>query len=359
MSLGTASDRIRGWCAERLRWDGPLGFLKKKTVPRHPASGWYCLGSLLLTLLLVQAVTGVVLLFFYQPTPETAYESVRSIVLEAPFGWLIRSLHSWSASLLVAVAFVHLFSTLFLRSYRRPRELTWVSGLFLFSVILGLGFSGYLLPWNELSYFATKVGTGIAGQVPVIGEGLKRFLRGGADVGAATLTRFFALHVVVLPAALFGGLAVHLYLVQVHGMSVPISLEDRKDRLPQSGFFPDFVLREASYACIAVAVLATLAVLFPWELGQKVNPLQAAPEGIKPEWYFLFAYKFLQLIPARIGPVDGETLGVLFLAGGFVLLLAVPFVDRASSRGRRSHLFTAIGVGMVLFLVLLTVWALL
>ena len=147
------------------------------------------------------------------------------IVTRVEFGWLIRSIHSWSANLMILAAFIHMFSVVFLRAYRRPRELTWLSGMRLLGLALGFGFSGYLLPWNTISYFATKVGTDMAASVPLVGPTLARFLRGGDDVGGATLTRFFGFHVAVLPAITTRLLLVHLVLVQTHGMSSPPRVE--------------------------------------------------------------------------------------------------------------------------------------
>src|SRR5205823_313174 len=140
------------------------------------------------------------LLLYYRPSSAEAYESVQFIVTQVDFGWLVRNIHSWSANLLILAAFGHMFSVFFLKAYRKPRELTWLSGVVLLFLMLGFGFSGYLLPWNELSFFATKVGTGIAGAVPIVGHFTLRLLRGGDDVTGATLSRFYGLHVAVLPA---------------------------------------------------------------------------------------------------------------------------------------------------------------
>ena len=144
------------------------------------------------------------------------------------FGWLVRSIHSWSANLMILTAFIHMFSVVFLHSYRRPREITWLSGLVLLGLALGFGFSGYLLPWNKVSYFATKVGTDMAASVPLAGHQVARFLRGGTDVGGATLTRFFGFHVAVLPGLTTLLLVIHLGLVQRHGMSAPPWSEGKK-----------------------------------------------------------------------------------------------------------------------------------
>ena len=190
----------RDWLAERLPLREIEQAIRHKTVPQHRHSVWYYLGGMTLFFFAVQVVTGILLLLYYRPSAAEAYDSVQFIMTRVPFGWLVRSIHSWSANLMVGAAFVHLFSVLFLKAYRKPRELTWVSGVFLLFLTMGFGFTGYLLPWNELAFFATRVGTDIAKGLPVVGEGIVRFLRGGPDVTGATLTRFFGVHMAVLPA---------------------------------------------------------------------------------------------------------------------------------------------------------------
>src|SRR5579872_7375593 len=206
-----------GWLDERLGLSSIRKFIEHKTVPLHSATMWYYFGGITLFLFTIQVMTGVLLLLYYRPSPTEAYESVQFIVTKVQFGWLIRSIHSWSANLMIFTAFVHMFSVVFLHAYRRPRELTWLSGIALLGLALAFGFSGYLLPWNKVSYFATKVGTDMAANVPLIGAELARYLRGGEDVAGGTLSRFFALHVAALPGLTTMLLLVHLLLVQKHG----------------------------------------------------------------------------------------------------------------------------------------------
>src|SRR3954462_12483843 len=235
------------WMDERLHLSEVRHFVAEKGVPVHAQKVWYYLGGMTLFLFGVQIFTGILLLLYYRPSATEAYESVQFIVTQVPFGWLIRNVHSWSANLLIGLAFAHFFSMFLLKSYRKPRELTWVSGILLLFLMLGFGFSGYLLPWNELSFFATKVGTGIAGAVPGIGHFLLRLLRGGDDVTGATLSRFYGLHVAILPAMATALVAVHLLFVQRQGMSVPPSVERKLkpgERLAQMPFFPNYVLRD-------------------------------------------------------------------------------------------------------------------
>ncbi len=170
-------------------------------------------------------------------------------------------------------------------------------------VFLAFGFSGYLLPWNQLAFFATRVGTAIVGVVPVVGKDLLLLARSGQDVTGDTLARFYALHVIVLPLVAFALIGVHLYLVQKHGMSIPesaVKRYGRPEKVPSMPFVPHFLLRDMVGWYVALGLLAALAALFPWELGQKANPFGSAPEGIKPEWYFLFMFQTLKKLPAHL-----------------------------------------------------------
>ena len=338
-----------GWLDERLGLSALREFAAHKTVPLHSATIWYYFGGITLFLFTIQVLTGVLLLLYYRPSPTEAYESVQFIMTRVQFGWLVRSIHSWSANLMILTAFIHMFSVVFLHSYRRPREITWLSGLVLLGLALGFGFSGYLLPWNKVSYFATKVGTDMAASVPVAGHQVARFLRGGADVGGATLTRFFGFHVAVLPGLTTLLLVVHLGLVQRHGMSSPPWSEDRK--LAQMRFFPNFFLRELMAWYAALAVLGSLAALFPWELGEKADPFAPAPAGIRPEWYFLAPFYTLKLIPSHVWRIEGELLGLMgfaLLAGWWVLL---PFWAVNSKGNVRTRWVTGAGVALLAYLV--------
>jgi cytochrome b6 len=234
------------WLEERLGLASIRAFLAHKTVPVHAGTIWYYFGGITLFLFVIQVLTGTLLLRYYRPSPSEAYESVQFIVTRVQFGWLIRSIHSWSDNLMILSAFIHMFSVVFLRAFRRPRELTWLSGIALLGLALAFGFSGYLLPWNTVSYFATKVGTDMAAGVLLVGHHVARFLRGGNDIGGGTLTRFFGFHVAVLPGITTLLLLAHLALVQKHGMSSPRWAEEQHPRkgapIPQMPFFPNFFL---------------------------------------------------------------------------------------------------------------------
>jgi quinol-cytochrome oxidoreductase complex cytochrome b subunit len=347
--------RIPGWgewLEERLGWRAVQKIIEHKEVPQHRHSIWYYFGGMTLFLFVVQVCTGILLLLYYRPSAETAFESVQFIMTEVQFGWLIRSIHSWSANLMIAAAFVHMFSALFLRAYRRPREVTWVSGALLLFLSLAFGFSGYLLPWNKLAFFATKVGTDIAGVVPIVGPFLLRFLRGGEEVTGATLTRFFGFHVAILPATATVLLSIHLYLVQKHGMSTPPSIDP--DRTPKMKFIPDFLLRDLVGWLAAVTILAALAAKFPWELGEKADAFAPAPAGIKPEWYFVFMFQTLKYIPSKILGIDGEILGILFFGLLGALLVLTPFLTRSDPDRRRLSLLPFVGTAVMIYIVVLS-----
>ncbi len=359
----------RAWKAadDRYHLSGLVEFLRHKEVPRGGHSTvWYYFGGVALFFFMVQIVTGILLLMYYQVGEATSYESMKFLVGHVPFGWLIRSIHCWSAHLMVVSLVIHLFSVWFTKAYRKPRELTWLTGVVLLGLALTFGFSGYLLPWNELSYFATAVGTDSLKAVPVVGPWALRVLRGGDEVSAQTLYRFFALHVCVLPLVIFGMVSVHLLFVQRQGMAEsvhPVPASERKRGLP---FFPNFAMRDLLLWVLCLNVLAILAVLLPygpgipgmeWELGHKANPLMPAYPGIKPEWYFLWVYQMLREFPAHLFGLEGPQACLILVNAILLVFAAIPFLDRRAARGENSPSFTDLAVAGLLFVGLLTLKA--
>lgn len=342
---------IRDWLQERVRYRDAGAFLEKKAVPVHRYAFTYYTGGITLFFFLIQVVTGLLLLMYYRPTSDAAYESIRFIISKVQFGWLVRSIHVWSAHLMVLAVWLHLAATFFGKAYRRPRELTWISGVLLLFITLAFAFSGYLLPWNTLAYFATKVGTEIAGDVPLVGKALLVLLRGSEDITEATLSRFFGIHVAILPALTTALLAVHLILVQIHGMSRPISVTPRG----AEPFYPHFMLRDFLVWVLLLGGVAALATLLPWPLGEKADPLAPAPVGIKPEWYFLFMYQTLLMLPSRIAGVEGEMLGVVAFSLAGIVLLLVPFLDVWAQQERSHRVVAALGAAALAFVVTMTV----
>ena len=312
-----------------------LALAARKSVPIHGWTWIYLVGGAALFLFGLQIATGCLLMIYYQPTEAAAHESVTRIMTAVPYGWLLRSLHVWTADMLVATVLLHFVTVLLSRAYRRPRELTWITGVLLLLLTLTLGFSGYLLPWNQRSYVATLVGTQIPGCLPRLGQVVVELLRGGKEVSGDTLTRFYAAHVVIVPIFLVAIAVVHLGLVQLHGMSLPsaLSMSDVRDQEP---FFSEYLLRDACVWLVLFGTLITLAVLAPADIGAKADRLQPAPTGIRPEWYFLWMYQVLKHVPERAG-VAGLTVG-------FLLLLALPLLDGHPASSRHNRVRTALFV---------------
>jgi cytochrome b6 len=349
--------RVYAWLDERLSLSALAEFARHKTVPVHRWAAIYYLGGMTLFFFLVQVLTGILLMVYYRPSAAEAFESVELIMTDVAFGWLIRSIHSWSANLMIFFATLHLVSVYFSKAYRAPRELTWVTGCVALFIALGFGFSGYLLPWDELAYFATRVGTQIPATIPIVGEWIMRFLRGGDRVTSATISRFYGWHVAILPALMVAVLALHVLLVQLLGMSVPPAAEDEARRRRPMRFFPHYALRDLLGWLLALGVLGALAALFPWELGEKADAFAPAPKDIRPEWYFVFMFETLKFVPGgSIFGLEYEAIPILGFGLGALLLVLVPFLDRGVMRRGRSPGFTAVGVVALIYMVAVTCW---
>jgi len=349
---------IQSWLDERFGLSIITKFLKEKTVPQHKHSIWYYTGSAILLFFTIQIITGFMLVFYYKPTPEGANESVARIMTEVPLGWIIRSVHSWSASFMIAFVFIHLLSPWLSKSYRKPRELTWMSGVFLLVFSLLSGFTGYLLPWDDLSLSATKVGTDIPRSIPLVGVWVTKFLRGGEDVTGDTLTRFFGFHVSIIPVFMFILLAVHIYLIQKQGMSLPLSAEAKKEKVREIPFWPNFVYREMIVWLLLLGILFSLAIFFPPSLEKAAELMAPAPEGIKPEWYFLFLFQTLKIFPAKIFFLPGDTLAVLLILLAGILFFSLPLIDNKPAE-RKGKIITIIALVLIVYAVVMTVWSLL
>jgi ubiquinol-cytochrome c reductase cytochrome b subunit len=316
----------------------------------------YTLGFAAAFVFVVQLLTGIVLALYYAPTPDHAYDSVTFIADRVAFGRVVRGLHHWGSSAMVVLMVAHLVVVYTLAAYKRPREVTWLLGIGLLVVTLAFSFTGYLLPWDEKAYWATSVGTNMAGTVPFVGDFLLRVARGGTELGAATLTRFYAVHTLVLPGALMLLLAGHLALVIRNGVSVPPSLwnaeREAADRLRQqeavSGyqadaaryavfkragrpFWPDIIAEDLIVATVVFVLLLILALAVGAPLEAPADPTNTSYVP-RPEWYFLFLFQLLRYFPGEL-----EWIGVALLPGlAFLALVLVPFLDRSTER-RLSH----------------------
>ena len=294
----------------------------RKPLPKH-INLLFSLGSLAMFLLILQAVTGAFLAFYYSPSPEHAHNAVTYISTEVPFGAFVRGLHHWGASAMVIIVVLHLLRVVLYSSYKAPRELTWIFGVLLLLVVLGFGFTGYLLPWDEKAYWATVVGVEIASTAPGLGDFVAKVMRGGTEIGAVTLSRFYALHTIWLPWLAFGLVGVHLFFVRYYGSSgTPQNTpEEMKTGKP---FYPDQVFEDVVGMLILFVALAAVALFVPVPLEDVADPTNADYDP-RPEWYFLFLFQLLKYFQ---GPF--EILGTFVIPTvGMLLLLFLPFLDRS------------------------------
>ena len=334
------------WFNERLNLAPLVAGLEanlRKPVPAH-VNWLFTLGSAIAALIGLQIITGILLLIYYRPGADTAYQSIVRIMDEVPLGGFMRSLHVWGADLIVIFLIMHMVRVFVYAGYKKPRELTWIIGVLLFTVILIFGFTGYLLPWDQLAYWGTVVATEAPASIPVVGPIMREFMLGGSEVGDPTLGRFFALHVVVLPLVLLKLMALHLFLIRYQGIS-SLRRTDEPDPTPNEiraeggePFFPYHVLRDLTTTYLVLGLLVSLAILYPAHLGDPADPL-TTPLGIKPEWYFLPAYQLLKYVPE----VVGVQIPPLFIG---VLVLLPLLLDRSPERHPKRRL-RAIGVGAV------------
>ena len=343
---------VYGWFQDRLNLQAIWSALFIRKIP-FGVNLLYTLGFVSLALFLVQVLTGTVLALYYSPSPDHAYDSVEYVMSEVPFGPLMRGIHHWGASAMVIVVVAHMLVTFGMGAYKYPREVTWWVGIGLFAMTFAFGFTGYLLPWDEKAYWATTVGTNMAGTVPAIGGLIEGVLRGGNQLGALTLTRFYAFHVLILPMALLGLTAVHLFLVVWQGVSVPPSLWDRaisRYRGPKGSvtapesepeyhavyedfktrgrrFFPDLVVEDAIVSTIVILLVIVVAVVLGTPLEGQADPTNTGYVP-RPEWYFLFLFELLKYFPGNL-----EWVGVVALPGlFFVFLFLLPLLDRGPRR---------------------------
>lgn len=284
----------------------------------------YTIGSATLLVFLMQVVTGVWQMFYYVPTVDHAYDSLNYLRQEVPFGWLIHGLHYWGATAMVILVGLHLLRVFIWGAYKRPREVTWLLGVVLLLLTVGLSFTGAPLPWDERGYWAAEVGTSIAGTVPVIGSAIQRLLRGGETMGQLTLSRFFVQHVAILPAILL--LVVILHLIAFRRFGSAGAWKPPKRR--RSGqFWPDQALKDALVGVLVLLVLVALATYAPPPLTGPADPVDTSYTP-KPEWDFLFLYQALKFFPGRL-----EVIGTVGIPTVMVLLLVfLPFLDRGEER---------------------------
>lgn len=316
--------RFASFWADRLGWEKHLKPFLYKPLPGR--LNWsFTLGSLLLLLFVAQVVTGILLAAFYNPSPDHAYQSIGYIMNQVPAGALVRGLHHYGAAAMVILVAAHLLANLFYGAYKPPRELTWVGGVFLLLMVLGFGFTGYLLPWDQKAYWATVVGTNVAGDIPLIGSFLAGLLRGGPNVSGLTLTRFYSVHVLLLPALTALLIMVHMYLVRLHDISYHGAPQEEDDK-PYL-FFPHHALKAAVAFLVVLGVMIVLSLAAPPT--QEAVARTPDPTYLpRPEWYYMWLFKLLTYFE---GPA--EVIGSFVIPLGLLaLLVALPFLSKSRSQ---------------------------
>jgi quinol-cytochrome oxidoreductase complex cytochrome b subunit len=351
---------IDNWLNERFRWNDFKSAFKKqlyKPLPKNITDGagsyLHTFGTVAMALFGLQAITGFLLLMYYKPSAKEAYESVQYIMYDVNFGWLMRQMHAWCANLMVFFVILHMAKVFFYGAYKKPRELNWFVGVIIFSIVLTFAFTGYLLPWDQLAYWATIVGTKAIATLPLIGDFTLKLLWGGETVGDATIGRFFAIHVFLLPAILALLIIIHLTLMRISGNSSPIRTDEKEktvEELKAEGalpFYPHHVMKESIVIYLTLGIALTLSVFYPFTLQEKANPF-VTPEGIRPDWYFLSIFQFIKYVPGALGIV------LVNLVGVFLLLL--PFIDRSPERDpKKRPLVVRLGIAFIVINIFLGV----
>src|SRR6266704_5474183 len=314
------SDRRKGEA------ESPLGAVLNEPIPGG-ASLAYVFGSGLLYLFLSQIVTGMFLALYYVPSADHAHTTVAYLTKEVTSGSFIRSIHAYGSSAIVIVLLLHIGQTFLYGAYKGRRKLLWLAGCALFAVMLGMWFTGYLLPWDQKAYFATTVGTNILTYIPFVGNSLKSLLRGGTEMGTLTLSRFFVLHVFLIPAFIFAFVAIHVFMFRKAGAAGPVTEDPGSPKRPAEPFYPKQLVMDMGFAVLIIVALGFLAYFWPTELGPKADPAdtQFLP---RPEWYYIPVFQYLKYW-------HGSTavLGILVIPGILgLLLVGLPFFDRSLER---------------------------
>ncbi len=337
------------WLRERVPIGGDqLAELTNEPVPNHLKRWWFALGGTPAYLFVVQIVTGILLAFYYEPSPRTAYGSVKYITETAAYGWYFRSVHKWAATLMIAAVILHQMRVFFTGAYRKPREINWLIGMCLLGCTLGAGFTGYSLVYEQLSYWGTTVGANISGSVPVLGGFMKEMMLGGSAYNERTLSRLFIVHAAILPATMVGLLIVHIALIRLQGVTEFQFKDEDPAKAKTFPFFPDHFYTELSIGLVLMILLSALATILPATLGPKADPL-STPEVIKPEWFFYVTFRWLKLFSGTFA----------VLSTGFIAftMFIWPFIDgfiRRKSKFQEASV--AVGIVAVLVIIGLTVW---
>jgi len=345
--------RLAAWFDTRLGLTYPL----LRPAPRYSINPFYWLGALTVVAFLIQGVTGIMMMLYYVPSPADAFGSTQYIFQSVYYGRFLQTVHLYTAYAMIMLAFMHMMRSYFVSVYKKPREMMWVVGMVMGFVTLGFGFTGYLLPWTVVSKSATDVGIGIIDALPATISSFLSFLIVGAGGDATELLRFYDLHVVVLPAVLLVLLTVKMYMLEAHGVAEPTTgspIEQRASRsLP---IFPDVTIYLLGLAAMFGSAMLLISAIFPLSLPPMYTPQLAAQFTAQPDWYFLWIYQILK-ISAFEGSGLPVALGLVTLI--LVALLALPFIDKGSSRRIAERpIFVTIGLIFIAELFVLAYWGL-
>lgn len=340
---------VTSWIRERVPLDGDqLRELTNEPVPNHLKRWWFCLGGTPAYLFLVQIATGIMLAFYYQPATGTAFESVRYITDHVNYGWYFRSMHKWAATFMVAAVILHQMRVYFTGAYRKPRELNWLIGMCLLICTLLVGFTGYSLVFEQLSFWGATVGSNICDTVPLVGGFLKRMLLAGEAYNPRTLSRFYILHAAVLPVTMVLLIAVHITFIRLQGVTEFRSPEDRDGEPTHFNFFPDHLFTEIIMGLVLMVMLSALATILPAEMGPKADPL-ITPEVIKPEWFFYVTFRWLKLFSGTFAVLSmGFIVGAMFVW---------PWIDHLIRKlTKKEEVSVYLGILATLLIIGLTIW---
>jgi ubiquinol-cytochrome c reductase cytochrome b subunit len=315
--------QIRRWLNERWPFSTLVHLALDEEIPGGSRYS-YTFGSALLTVFALQAATGILQLFYYIPAVDYAYDSVNFLRTMIPFGWLVNGLHYWGANAMIIIIALHISRVFVWGAYKRPRELTWLFGVGLLLIVMGMSFTGGPLSWDQKAYWEAEVGTSIPGSIPVVGDMIKQIMRGGEEMGQLTLSRLFIVHTAILPVALIVLIMAHLIAFRNSGSVGPW---DETQRLVKGQFWPEQVFKDALTSTIVILGLLTLTVFAPKAFNGAADPLdsQFVP---KPEWNFLFLYEALKFFPGRFEPIGA--MGFPFVL--ILPLVLLPFLDRSPER---------------------------
>lgn len=336
---------IKKWIKERF----PIDYEKfieinenifiKEPIPLHMKKWLFAMGTTPFILLPIQIITGILLAFYFVPSPEMAYESVRYITEEVRMGFWVRGFHSWGAHLMIIAIFLHMMRVFFTNAYRKPREINWIVGFILLVLMMTISFTGYSLTYNQLSYWAATVGTNLIEEVPLIGGFLVELLRGGENIGTNTLTRFYTLHVWLLPLIIMLMVVIHIIVLRVHGISEPEGYEKG-----YYAFYPMHFFKIILVTLFLLSLISLLTIIYPPGIGEPADPLNT-PLHIKPEWYFYAIFLFLKFVPLKLG---------MLITGIAVLgMVFWPFIEPMLSKNEKKRTTISYIVGAITILILI------